>query len=94
MPTKEIDVEPIEINDELYYTVKQFALLTNRTEQSVRRLINEGNRVRKLFSKKIGHTILVPHGELVAFPFTVSGHAEQIYHYELDAKGKTKAVMA
>ena len=41
-------IVPTKISDEEFYTVKEFAHLTNRTEQSVRQLMKRGNRLRKL----------------------------------------------
>lgn len=75
-------VNKININDQLYYTVKDFAKLTNRTEQSVRLLISKGNRVRKLKVDYIAGKPLIPCEELTGFPFTTSGRGSEIYYLE------------
>lgn len=78
---KRVPLDAISINGESYFTVKQFALLTNRTEQSVRFLITKGNRVRKLLIKKIAGKPFVFANELTDFPFTVAGKSIDVYHY-------------
>ena len=78
---KKVLLDAISINGEFYFTVKQFALLTNRTEQSVRFLITKGNRVRKLLINRIANKPFVFANELTDFPFTVAGKSEDVYHY-------------
>jgi hypothetical protein len=73
---------PIEIEGSLYYTVKQFASITNRSEQSVRLLILKGNKIRKLLCVKFADKPFIPIDELTDFPFTVSGRNQSPYHYD------------
>ena len=56
--------ESTNINGQDYYTIKQFAELTNRTEQSVRYLIKHGNRIRVLAHTTIGEKPFVLASEL------------------------------
>jgi len=77
----EIDMAPTKINDQFYYTVKQFALLTNHSEQAIRRLIKKGNKVRQLFAHYFADKPFIPVHELKAFPFTLPGASEEVYHY-------------
>lgn len=82
--TKETLLTPIEIDKEMFYSVKQFAILTNRTEQTVKYLMRKGNRVRKLRTKKIGTCSWVYAKELTEFPFTYTGTGaieNKVYHY-------------
>ena len=83
---RKVALSIIEINGESFYTVKQFAVLTNRTEQSVRFLITKGNRIRKLLVKRIAGRPFIFADELTDFPFTVAGKSEDVFHY--NAKGK------
>ena len=71
------------INGERYFTVKSFAIATNRSEQSVRFLMSYGNRLRKLkVEYKMGKP-LIPYSELTEFPFTLPGrNSEEVYHYD------------
>ncbi len=78
-----IHTEAIKIEDEYYYTVKQFAVLTNRTEQSVRTLILKGNKLRKLKCIKFAGKPFIPAAEFTAFPFTVAGRNQTPYYYNL-----------
>lgn len=82
----EIDTDPMDINGKKYYTIKQFAILTNRTEQSVRFLIYKGNRIRKLQREILFRKIFIPAEELTDYPFTCVGPStddpdEGVYHY-------------
>lgn len=71
-----------EINGELYFTVKHFALATNRSEQNVRFLMSYGNRIRKLKVVRIAEKPMIPYSELTEFPFTVAGRNSMgVYHY-------------
>ena len=74
------------INGDRYFTVKNFAIATNRSEQSVRFLMSYGNRIRKLKTEYIMDKPLIPYAELTEFPFTLPGrNSEEVYHY--DASG-------
>ena len=72
-----------EIAGSLFLTVKNFARLTNRSEQNVRFLITKGNRIRQLRIIRFAGKPMIYFSELTEFPFTVSGRGqEQIYHYD------------
>ena len=74
-----------EYNGELYYSVKKFAKLTNRSEQTIRLLINHGNIIRKLKAVKPNREWLVPISEYGEFPFVEPGYAGRNYHqYNID----------
>lgn len=80
------DLEPVQINGHEYYTVKQFAWLTNRSEQSVRHLMHNGNRVRKLKVKRIAGKPFILKEELTQFPFTTAGPVLAVFHYDEDGR--------
>ncbi len=87
-------LSPVQINGEDFYTVKQFAVLTNRSEQSVRYLIIKGNRIRKLLIKKLAEKPFIFAHELTDFPFTVAGKSIDVYHYTKDGKIEEEKVKA
>ena len=76
------DVKPIEIGEERYYTVKQFANLTNHSEQSIRVLIYKGNSLRKLRVNNMLGRPLIYTSELTDFPFTTPGRSRVVYFYD------------
>jgi hypothetical protein len=77
-----MDTTPIEINGDKYYSVKQFAHMTHRTEQSVRLLMLKGNKIRKLECHHFAGKPFIPVEELTDFPFTVAGRNQEPYHYD------------
>jgi hypothetical protein len=75
-----------ELNGERYFTVKGFAIATNRSEQSVRFLMSYGNRIRKLKVVYFATKPFIPYRELTEYPFTLPGrNSLEVYHY--DASG-------
>jgi len=71
-----------ELNGERYFTVKGFAMATNRSDQSVRFLMSYGNRIRKLKVVYMANKPLIPYSELTEFPFTLPGrNSNEVYHY-------------
>jgi len=76
----------ISINNVDYYSVKDFAELTNKSEQTIRRYIIKGNKMRKLNAIKIAETVLIPISELTEFPFTICGRSNEVYHYDNSGK--------
>jgi len=71
-----------ELNGERYFTVKGFAMATNRSEQSVRFLMSYGNRIRKLKVIYMATKPLIPYSELTEFTFTLPGrNSNEVYHY-------------
>lgn len=77
--------EPTEINGHMYYQVKQFAMLTNRTTQSIYKLVKSGNAIRKLKAVYIGEKPYIPVEEVTDFPFISPGpfSEDNVYHYTL-----------
>jgi len=78
--SRKISVDGVE-----YYKVSTFAKLTKRSEQSVRLLVNSGNRLRKLKHIKIARSLLIPATELTDYPFCLVGISRRIVRF--DAKG-------
>jgi hypothetical protein len=71
-----------ELNGRLYFTVQAFALVTKKSQQSIRFLMAYGNRIRKLRVEYIFDKPLIPYEELTEFPFTLSGrNSKSVYHY-------------
>ena len=79
-------MKPTVLNGNDYFTVKQFALLTNRTHQSIRHLIRHGNSIRKLDAIKIGSSIFIPISELTNYPFKACGRGNDVYHYDIEGQ--------
>ena len=79
----QIVLDPIQIGGDRFYTVSQFAAITNRSDQSVYKLIKQGNSMRKLNAIKVAQRVLIPAEEVTEFPFTGIGpnSNERIYHY-------------
>ena len=78
---KPIDLT-IEINGGTYFTIRDFAVVTKRSEQNVRFLISKGNRIRKLKVSHWADKPYVPYAELSEFPFTMPGrNSKRIYYY-------------
>ena len=76
----------IEYNGKMYYDVKTFAYLTNKTTQTIYRLIEKGNALRKLKCDKILNKPLIPVEELTGFPFTAPGPrgSESVFYNKED----------
>lgn len=79
-------MQTIKIEGIEYYTVASFAELTNKSQQTIRRYILRGNKIRMLKAIKVNQTVLIPITELTAFPFTICGRSYAIYHYNNDGK--------
>lgn len=80
-----IKIEPIELHGS-FYTVKQFATMTNRSPQTIYNLLKKGNSIRAMKHTKIENFVLIPRSELTEFPFTNTGRNARfsIYHYAED----------
>ena len=74
-------MNPLSIDGNAYYDVKQFAKLTQRSEQSVRFLISKGNRIRKLKCVYFAGKPFIPTTELTEYPFTLAGRQSRSFHY-------------
>lgn len=77
-----VEISPVTLKGE-YFTVKQFAMLTNRSPQTIYNLVRHGNSIRRLKGVKIETFVLIPAKELEDFPFTNTGRyaKDSIYHY-------------
>jgi len=73
------------VNGKVYFDVKTFAALTNRTTQAVYRLISKGNSVRKLKADHVLGKPMIPVSELAEFPFCSSGPwaKKNVYHFDV-----------
>lgn len=77
-----------------YLHIQQFVDLIGRSQQSTRHLINEGNSVRRMKSRRDRSRILIPLAELAGYPFVNTGAqqtAKDIYHYVPYKNGKRVA---
>lgn len=75
--------------------ISEFAELTHRSIQSTRRLIENGNSIRKLKSFRDRSRLMIPVVELTGFPFTAQGTAvnsKEIFHYYEEDGNMTKKV--
>ena len=71
------------INDEYYFKVTNFALVTRKSTQNIRYLMAKGNRIRKLKKVYIMDKPLIPATELTEFPFTMPGRkSKEVYFYD------------
>ena len=80
--------EPVVLNGQQYWTIKQFSRLTGRSAESVRTLITRGNRIRRLKSCYFEDRPYVVADELFNFPFTDKGRPSDlgffIYKYKVE----------
>ncbi len=79
---------PTAIGEDLYYTVKQFAFLTNRSTATIYNLLGKGNAIRKLACIRIGEKPMIPVSELSGFPFVAPGPNGADNPYFFDEKGE------
>ena len=77
-------IDPIVVDNKLVYTVRQFAAIIEKSDQTVLGLINQGNKKRKLKAIKVGGKPFVLATELTEFPFTCSGKSTDVYYYNKD----------
>ena len=82
-----LGLEPISIEGEDCYTIKQYACAVSRSEASIRQLLSKGNRIRKLKVLHVGEKPYIPFEEVFKFPFTMSGRCDDVYYY-IFADGK------
>jgi len=71
----------ITINQTPCYTVKKFAKLTKRTENTIRYLVNRGNSIRKLKAIRIDSRLFILSTELIQYPFLDMGNGAKPYHF-------------
>lgn len=78
---------PVNVDGKQYYTVKQFAFLTNRSTTTIYNLIGKGNAIRKLNCIRLDEKPLIPVEELTDFPFVSPGPNGKERPYFFDANG-------
>lgn len=81
---------PVEIDGKLYYTVKQFSFLTNRSTATIYNLIGKGNAIRKLQCMRVGEKPFIPAEELTDFPFVAPGPNGKDNPYFYDENGNVE----
>lgn len=67
-----------------YIHIQDFAALTGRSKQAIRRLIEDGNSVRRMKATRDRSRLMIPVMELVGYPFVNQGkqmNGTDIYHY-------------
>jgi len=68
-----------------YMDIHDYANKIGRTLQAVRESVLNGNRVRKLRSKRVGRKLYIPVAEYYIYPYINSGKGtDRVYHYSLD----------
>ncbi len=70
--------------------IAEFAELTQRSIQSTRHLIEEGNKIRKMKFFRDRSRLMIPVTELWGYPLTepgISPGGENIYHYKQQEDG-------
>jgi len=89
MRLDDIEKRRININGKDYLTIKDFAMIVNRSESTIRQLLYKGNRLRRLRCDHVGSKPFIPYSELTEYPFTVAGRDfTNAYTYEFDEEGK------
>lgn len=91
-------MEAVNLNKELYieYTVKNEQYVTisaashilGRTVNSIRRLVLQGNSIRRMKALRDGSKFLIPVKEIYGFPFLAPGHnnTDLIYHFDKETE--------
>jgi hypothetical protein len=90
-------MKPIDLTEAIngiqYFSVKNFALATGKSEQSIRFLITNGNRLRSLKADRIADKPMIPYSELLEFPFTLAGrNSEEVYYYDENGQQQPNVV--
>ena len=81
MEIKTKSVEKIKIQDKEYYSVNDFAFLTNRSPASIYHLVRNGNSIRKLKALNLLGKTFILCTELVTYPFVQGGKRTKVYYY-------------
>jgi hypothetical protein len=66
-------LKTVNINGKDYWTVGDFAELSQRSDRVIRNLVKHGNRIRKLLAMSIHDRVYIEAEELFNFPFTTGG---------------------
>jgi hypothetical protein len=69
MAEETVSLDPHIVEGDKYYTVKQFAFLTNKSSSRIYLLIYKGNKRRKLEARYFLGVPMIPVKELEGFPF-------------------------
>ena len=72
------------LDSQYYYTVKKFARLVSRTEETIRHLITHGNIIRRLTAHSKYGQYMIPISEYTDFPFCEPGRGGHYSTYNLD----------
>lgn len=64
-----------------YITVESFAIRTNRKQETIRKLVRQGNAIRKLKAIKLRNYLLIPESEIYDYPFVEPGKIGKEIHY-------------
>ena len=75
-----------------YYSVRVFAHLTKRSEQSVRKLTLHGNRLGLLKSIKMARSVFIPCSELVNYNFCLAGTSGATIKFDAEANERTEFI--
>lgn len=73
--------------------IAEFSDLLGRSVQSTRRIIENGNAVRKLKSYRDRSRLMIPVSEITGYPFVNAGHsdnAREIFHFRFVEDGKVE----
>lgn len=72
----------LEIEGEKLVTPTTFAYYVNKSPTAIYHLVKNGNRYRKMRSRKIGKHLWIYLSEITEYPFTESGVNGKKYHYD------------
>ena len=81
-------IELVEYEGNKYFTVRQFANCTNRSEKAVYGLIRKGNAIRKLKAIQVIGRTIIPESEFTEFVFTGPGKYPYADLYRFGPDGK------
>jgi len=74
-------LKTVNINGKDFWTVKDFAELTQRSDRVIRNLVKYGNRLRKLCAIHVHDRIYIEAEELFDFVFTSGGQPANMGDY-------------
>ena len=74
-------LKTVNINGKDFWTVKDFAELTQRSDRVIRNLVKYGNRLRKLCAIHVHDRIYIEAEELFDFEFTSGGQPANMGDY-------------
>lgn len=74
-------LKTVNINGREYWSVNDFATLTQRSDRVIRNLVKFGNRLRKLVAIKVHDRLYIEAEELFDFQFTSGGQPANMGDY-------------